>query len=1048
MQYKNYLEQEPSEQIFLTAEDNDHPKSIFFNLDTLKQNGTFDATCDYILKDWINDYISFLPITAPIFFDLVQNGKKHSYKATPEKMKTIIQCLKSHEFDQILSDTPISSDPPFNPEFVKVSGFGIRTYPPISKYIYENRAGSFFNYLIKDNIPKCVEEHLKKYQIYSSLVNEKGERKEELEDSCFVYALKMSQQIPDSILNKIRLRIKNRFLPLKCIEELCSEFKIHLIIHYINEERNRRISSVNKKFIGVSDEEAVYNIEMNLYQKHYFIEEVTPFSAYYIKNIEIEKEENHMKEYDKKRNAYRTARYLLKSSDLIKTLFEKEYFIPITYGHFMVLNTEFHKFQDSDSIDYDLHYDKDYCSKLIVNKKDKKNKNQKIYFADFESDVSGEIHRPFLCIIQNIEGTETQVFKEGSCGKDMLDYLPNKSITYFHNLAYDLRMFAHYGIFKSIIKSTKCLSASIEWKNKVLFFKDSLALFNCKLSQLPSMFGLTGVEKELFPYKYYTYTQLAESEILTEDDDVISVGIISEAGKYEDKPWVEADYEQFNKNIDMINARLGDDQFDMYKYAIFYCTQDVRILRESFNIFRAGFQTDFNIDVFKFISISSLANEVFRQNVYIPNHHLYKLGGHVRHFCSKAVYGGRCMCAYNKKWHVHANLCDYDAVSLYPSAMSRLWTVEGIPKVIEHDQLNMDFLSNQTAYIVEIKINKVNKHYPFPLIVQKKDGLNLNDDNITEPITMIVDNIYLEDLINFQKIEFELIKGYYWDGKKDFRIQQEIKKIFEKRVEYKKQKNPLQQLYKLIMNSCYGKTIEKPVDKDLVYVKGKENIEKYIKKNYNAITEIIPIKDSEITAVKQVVPIDQHFNFSLLGIQVLSMSKRIMNEVMCLAYDIGCRIYYQDTDSMHIVKEDLERLERAFEDKYHRPLKGTSLGQFHTDFASFTGREDVEHAIESIFLMKKMYIDKLLMSDGSVEFMFRGKGLTTNSILALAHERYNDDLIALYEDLFNGSQLSFDLTKGQPCFRMNKDFTVLNINNFQRKIKTKYQEGKDEEYFK
>ena len=45
---------------------------------------------------------------------------------------------------------------------------------------------------------------------------------------------------------------------------------------------------------------------------------------------------------------------------------------------------------------------------------------------------------------------------------------------------------------------------------------------------------------------------------------------------------------------------------------------------------------------------------------------------------------------------------------------------------------------------------------------------------------------------------------------------------------------------------------------------------------------------------------------------------------------------------MHIVKEDLERLERAFEEKYHRPRKGTSLGQFHTDFASFTGREDVE----------------------------------------------------------------------------------------------------------
>ena len=66
------------------------------------------------------------------------------------------------------------------------------------------------------------------------------------------------------------------------------------------------------------------------------------------------------------------------------------------------------------------------------------------FFADFESDVSGDIHRPFLCVLQNENGTETKVFKEGSCGKDLLDYLPNNSITYFHNLAYDIRMVAHF----------------------------------------------------------------------------------------------------------------------------------------------------------------------------------------------------------------------------------------------------------------------------------------------------------------------------------------------------------------------------------------------------------------------------------------------------------------------------------------------------------------------------------------------------------------------------------------------------------------------------
>ena len=349
MEYKNYG---PASQCFLSDDDineDEHRKSIFFNLDELKEKGTLNSTFDYLLKDWINDYITLLPITTPLFFDLIQNGKKYSYKATPEKLKTIIQCLKTYNFDQVIYDNPISSDPPANPDFEHVSGFGIRVYPMSHIHSYENRAGSFFNYLVKDNVPKCIEDQLHRYQIYSSLVNEKGERKEDLEDNCFVFALKMSRQFTEPVLNQIRLRIKNRFLPLKCIEEICFEFKIHLILHYLDDDRKRRLTLGNKKFIGVGEEEAAYVIEMSLYQKHYFIEEVTPFSGYYINNIETEKEENHMKEYDSKRNKYRTARYLLKSSDLITKLFNKEYFVPITYGHYMVLNTEFHKFQDSDS---------------------------------------------------------------------------------------------------------------------------------------------------------------------------------------------------------------------------------------------------------------------------------------------------------------------------------------------------------------------------------------------------------------------------------------------------------------------------------------------------------------------------------------------------------------------------------------------------------------------------------------------------------------------------------------------------------------------------
>ena len=243
MEYKkDYQDYEPTSQCFLSSEDVEYPKNIFYNLDELKRNGKLDDTLDYLLKDWVDGYIALLPITTPLFFDLIENGRKHSYKATPEKLSTIISCLRSHNFDEIISDNPLTSDLVFNPEFIHVSGFCIRVYPHSNIKIYENRAGSFFNYVIKDNVPKCIEDQLARYQIYSTLINEKGERKTELEDCCFVYALKMSQQIPNSVLNQIRLRIKNRFLPIKCIEEICVEFKIHLIIHYINEVRSRQYS--------------------------------------------------------------------------------------------------------------------------------------------------------------------------------------------------------------------------------------------------------------------------------------------------------------------------------------------------------------------------------------------------------------------------------------------------------------------------------------------------------------------------------------------------------------------------------------------------------------------------------------------------------------------------------------------------------------------------------------------------------------------------------------------------------------------------------------
>ena len=844
-----------------------------------------------------------------------------------------------------------------------------------------------------------------------------------------------------------------------------------LSVAKIKDQRGMKKGVKRTTVLGSKRSDAT-KVTLNIFEGHYFIEKRTPYTRCFVLHRYLYREDipddysDMFMEKNKWRRNSRDRTFMM-TGDLVRTLWciDRAYdefdklnytidnekwcrevmengwsfrcFEPLTWNDCELLKTTF--INSVDDRDYELNYNDKFCTKLIeYPKKFNTEEPESYWYADFETDVSGENHKPFMCCVQSLIGIKRKqrTFKGEDCDIQFLEYLPDKACVYFHNLAYDIRMIAKYGLKKSITKGTKVFRGEIEYNGKKIFLRDTLPILSCKLSALPYQFGFAEeVQKELFPYKYYTLERLKTN-----------IGVIEECGKEEDKIWTEEDMETFKKNIDSIpGCRLSETTFDMYAYAEFYCQQDVTILRKGFNAFREGFMFDFGIDPFQFITISSLADEVFKQRVYYPNGNLYSLGGVVRKFCANAVHGGRCMCAYNKKWKLNVNITDYDAVSLYPSAMARLYTVEGKPEVINipnHDVINNipEFLSKYTAYVVEIEITKVNKHYAFPLIVRKVDDLNLNDDNIDQPLRMTVDDIFLEDLVNFQEIEFKVIRGYGWTGKKDYRIQEEIKNIFYKRKEYKKEGNSLEQLYKLIMNSTYGKCIQKPVETEIRYIKDSE-IEKFWWKHYNKIIEDVELSETNIHAVKMLKRIDKCFNNSLLGIHILSMSKRIMSEVMCLAFDEKCRIYYQDTDSFMIECDDLPRLEQAFEKKYNRPLRGSDLGQFHPDFKEING--EVPISVQSVFCGKKLYMHKLQNSKGEIDYHLRGKGLTQQSIKALCKPSPLD----LYTRLYDGEAVTFDLTEGQPCFSMNKDMTVSTKKEFLRNVKVNLPEGVRDKYF-
>ena len=1052
------------------------PNSIidFEKLNRNDRSEAFDR-----MKAKLEEVIGELAMTEKYSIRFRINGEWKSKTLTTDVWRKLMESLDKQEFiygKEYIDNSYVHFSNDAEDSVFKLVHFDAIAFVPIkeSGNTRKDNRKSFFPYLNTTDID------LSRYQIFDSIVriNKKGKAKQlkQLDDSCFVYALKMFG-INEDTLNKIRNRIHTRKLGLAKMDLICEEFDLHVTVHdleYTN-ARNSIFRVNGKNYFGT---EKGLKIDINAYKGHYFLEEKTIYSSDYIKHKYIMHEDIPEVCYDKRLRGDhwildREPKRYISSGKLIKLLFENGYFKPITYNNARILSTTLYK--DSEFIIDDLHYSDKHCTRIMKPKGKKDKIKFTYYYADFEADVSKNPHKPYMCVLQSLDGYYSKTYTGEDCDKQLIEFLSrcNNPCVYFHNLKYDFSFLAKYGMRSSIQKGTRLMKAVIEYNGTKIYFRDTLPILSCKLSQLPSMFNIQGVQKELFPYKYYTIERLNEK-----------IGVISEAGKDEDKPWGDEEYKLFNENIDKIEGcRIDEDHFYMYKYAEFYCKQDVNILRQAFNKFASDFKKEFNINPFEFISISSLANEVFKRNVYYPNGNLYEVGGHVREFMAQAVKGGRCMTAYNKKWHITDTpkdgvpgskaLSDYDAVSLYPSAMSRLYTVEGKPEVIEYSAQNLSSippeLSKYSAFIIEIRITKVGKHYPFPLIIQKTEEGNLNKDTEIDeehPLTLIVDNIYLEDLINFQLITFDVIRGYGWTGKKDYRIQKVITNIFNKRLEYKKTNNPLQQLYKLIMNSCYGKCIEKPVMKDAKYLEDKivetshKNYQKktnrksepynpylrYLEKHYNEIVEDVEI-GSGVHEIKRLRPTDIHFNNSLLGIQILSMSKRIMNEVMCLAYDIGCHIFYQDTDSMHIYKDDLVKLENAYKEKYSRELKGKNLCQFHSDFPEIPNgtKGEVPVSIHSIFIAKKVYLDVLTDSSGKIHFMIRGKGLTQESIKATA-ERYGG-LEKLYEAIYNGEEVAFDLAEGQPSFLFNKDFTVSSNEHFIRKVKAKYEEGKLEEYF-
>lgn len=933
----------------------------------------------------------------------------------------------------------------------------------IKNKIYVDNGGSFYKYKINDkfnqNLP--LVKKLERYQIFEDLNNPA------FNENCLVYAMRQTNLFSEAILNNMRTTCIDRHISKKGLQEFGEMYDIKFNVVKYRPDTNKfeDITQGKNKFFGSVKDDA-FKIKLALIEKHYILnEDVKGVSTFYLKNYDnIEAtcqdmtQEEKFKIVKKSNGKYKQDKSMyheMKSYDFVKfmTSDNKKW----VFDDLCHLRNNLYEFNLSEIKDLNNFSDKDF--KAFELQENKEIEISKIYFADTETDTSGPHHVAF-CIayaeqdeIDNnfniIDEHQEIKFEFGrDCLTRFLDNIENNSLVYFHNLGYDIRQFNEYIINKECCKNTKVMNAEIIYKGKKIYFKDTLSIVSMKLADFPKSFNLDCGQKEMFPYKYYTFENF---------EKLNNLGVISEAGKQELKHnWNQKIFEE---NLNKLGI-AADGKFNMVEYVKFYCCQDVRILKQGFQKFRKMCWESLKIDVNKTLTAPSLANQYFTREIYkkIPDYYLY--GGIVRAFIQKAVYGGRCMTRLNKRWSVNEELADFDAVSLYPSAMKRLYCVKGKPEVLKPEELNTTYLLNNTCgedeqpnknkpistYVVEIQITNINKHLAFPCVVykDKETNTNKNDDGeIAIGKTAVVDNITLEDWIKYNGLECEVIRGYKWTGEKSFLIRDIIQNLHLLRCEYKKTKNPLQLVIKLIMNSAYGKMIQKPITTTTEFKRHHTKIfnkklgeyvddyplAKYLIKNSAKIICYTQV-NKNLSAIKVGQQIDTFYTNTLLGVQILSMSKRIMNEVMCTAEDIGIKIYYQDTDSMHIQKNKIDDLAKEYKKRFGRELIGKNLGQFHNDF------DEVEngYAYKSIFVGKKMYVDMLKNEENKQGIHYRMKGVNLDCVKLYAEEN-NLSIFDIYNKLYNGEEITFDLLKAKPCFKMCDNQTVINLKAFDRSIK-------------
>lgn len=464
---------------------------------------------------------------------------------------------------------------------------------------------------------------------------------------------------------------------------------------------------------------------------------------------------------------------------------------------------------------------------------------------------------------------------------------------------------------------------------------------------------------KIYRIKYKNLTFLDTLLILNESLDNLSNKFLNNKKK-DINYWKMENYE---------NIFIYQDEIVVYLY------RDVSILFEILMILVDRFSRELGIDITRNFTIPSIALNVFRRG-YLLNSPILILNEEQNKFVKKSYKGGytNIIEPYMEKGYI------FDVNSLYPYIMKTCKMPLGDGKFIYSNLYNwkdyFGFMYCKVRIPLDIKI---------PPLYRDDQG------SLVQGVGVIKGTFFIEEVKNSIILGCEILEVYkilkFDTGRVIFKDY--ISDMYSKRLSSTSVVD--NHLYKLLMNSLYGrfglvrdmsKTIIREESQDwlnnLVYtVKSISNerlsilsVNEYtMKKIKDNIVLLDYSKEKKEVILKEIEKVELELSRMISSVQISSAissyARIFLINTMSREIELGNKIYYYDTDSLHC----RDMLEESL-------IDSTELGKFKLE----------GEVREGIYLSPKVY--GLKMADGKEILKF--KGLPKNNREKMSYKDYKD----------------------------------------------------------